>query len=194
MVDIVSPNGAMAPKFFALTEQNASFCIRPQTRSDDEWVENLHARVFGPGRFARTAFRIREVLPLDKNLCLIGEYKNPNTGDLQRAGSVWMTPVSLSGLRGCLLGPLAINPEFRQQGLGKKLVVSVTDMALKNGTLETGGYEFVVLVGDATYYNSMGFVGVEKGAIKFPGPVDYKRILVCPKKGEHINSLSGTIL
>ena len=34
--------------------------ILPETAADAPAIERLHERTFGPGRFARTAFRIRE--------------------------------------------------------------------------------------------------------------------------------------
>ena len=37
--------------------------IRPEAPGDAEAIERLHERAFGPGRFARTAFRLREGAP-----------------------------------------------------------------------------------------------------------------------------------
>src|SRR3712207_6553088 len=37
--------------------------IRPEEPSDAAAIERLHERAFGPGRFARTAFRLREGVP-----------------------------------------------------------------------------------------------------------------------------------
>ena len=34
--------------------------VRPATAEDTAFIEELQAIAFGPGRFARTAFRIRE--------------------------------------------------------------------------------------------------------------------------------------
>ena len=37
--------------------------LEPATDDDVEPIERLNERVFGPGRFARTAYRIRETTP-----------------------------------------------------------------------------------------------------------------------------------
>src|SRR5215203_2138779 len=37
--------------------------IRPELAGDADPIERLHERAFGPGRFARTAFRLREGAP-----------------------------------------------------------------------------------------------------------------------------------
>ncbi len=188
MTDKNFPKMAAMADFAVANRQNLPFSIRLQRPDDMEWVEKLHARVFGPGRFARTAFRVREILPTDPKLCLVAEFEN------KRVGSVWMTPISLGtkpfeSQSGCLLGPLAIDPDFRSRGLGKMLVRAVSDMALSHGN-----YEFVVLVGDEEYYGDMGFVRAKDKTIIFPGPVDPERILVCPGGGDHVKNLRGSIL
>src|SRR5881392_1572386 len=75
------------------------------TADDDTFVEELQALAFGPGRFARTAFRVRERFPIDTSLSLIAEV------DGVRSGSVWMTPISIGGVDGYMLGPLATHPD-----------------------------------------------------------------------------------
>ncbi|MBN9308315.1 MAG: hypothetical protein J0J13_03265, partial [Devosia sp.] len=39
--------------------------VRFATPEDDPFVEDLQAIAFGPGRFARTAFRVRQRFPID---------------------------------------------------------------------------------------------------------------------------------
>src|SRR6478752_7100402 len=75
--------------------------VRFATPADDPFVEDLQALAFGPGRFARTAFRVRERFPIDKSLSLIAEV------DGTACGAVWMTPLSVGGIDGYMLGPLA---------------------------------------------------------------------------------------
>ena len=43
-----------------MTQAHASLLTRPVTDADATAIGGLHARVFGPGRFVRTAYRIRE--------------------------------------------------------------------------------------------------------------------------------------
>ncbi|HEV7276758.1 MAG TPA: N-acetyltransferase [Devosiaceae bacterium] len=141
--------------------------IRFATEGDREFVEDLQALAFGPGRFARTAFRIRERFPIDESLSLIAE-----VGGVP-CGSVWMTPISVGGTDGYLLGPLATHPDFRKRGAGKLLAKEVTRIAL-----ERGEGQFVLLVGDQDYYCPLGWVPTVPGSIEFPGPVDPHRVLL----------------
>ena len=141
--------------------------VRFATPADDQFVEDLQAMAFGPGRFARTAFRVRERFPIDESLSLIAEVNG------MPCGSVWMTPVSIGGIDGYMLGPLATHPDFRKRGAGKLLAREVTRIAL-----DRGPGEFVLLVGDRDYYCPLGWVPMELGAVQFPGPVDPTRVLV----------------
>lgn len=156
--------------------------IRFATPADDHFVEELQALAFGPGRFARTAFRIRERFPIDKSLSLIAEI------DGHPVASLWMTPISVGGIDGYLLGPLATDPAYRGRGAGKLLVKEVSALALARGA-----GSFVLLVGDEPYYGPLGFAPTTPGAIQFPGPVDPKRVLLHSADQTLALRLSGPI-
>lgn len=156
--------------------------IRTATPDDDTWIEELHAIAFGPGRFARTAFRVRERFPVDPGLSLVAEI------DGVPAGSVWMTPISVAGIDGYLLGPLATHPDFRKRGAGKLLCREAVRRALAR---DEG--KFVLLVGDRDYYMPLGFEKTTLGAIEFPGPVDPTRVLLYSPDPGLATGLKGPI-
>ena len=155
---------------------------RLATPDDDKFVEELQALAFGPGRFARTAFRVRERFPIDKCLCLIAEV------DGTPCGSVWMTPISVGGIDGYMLGPLATHPDFRKRGVGKMLAKDVTRLAL-----ERGKGSFVILIGDRDYYCPLGWQPTTIGAVQWPGPVDPTRVLVYSDDRTLATRLKGKI-
>lgn len=156
--------------------------FRHATPDDDEFVEGLQALAFGPGRFARTAFRVRERFPIDTSLSLIAEIGGVPVS------SVWMTPISVGGINGFLLGPLATDPAYRGLGAGKMLVHEACREALARGD-----GRFVLLVGDEPYYGPLGFARTVPGAIQFPGPVDPNRVLLHSAEPELAQSLAGPI-
>lgn len=156
--------------------------VRPATAADDDFIEDLQAVAFGPGRFARTAFRIRERFPIDRSLSLIAEV------DGTPCGSVWMTPISIGGINGYMLGPLATHPNFRKLGAGKLLAREVT-----RRTLARGEGQFVMLVGDRDYYCPLGWEPTAPGNIQFPGPVDPSRVLLFAEDKRLAATLSGPI-
>jgi len=156
--------------------------VRLATHADDAFVEDLHAIAFGPGRFARTAFRVREQFPIDPTLSLIAEV------DGTPCGSVWMTPISVGGINGYLLGPLATHPDFRKRGAGKLLAREVTRLAMARGE-----GRFVLLVGDRDYYCPLGWEPTIPGAVVFPGPVDATRVLAFADTPDLAETLAGPI-
>lgn len=156
--------------------------VRPATADDEAFIDELQAIAFGPGRFARTAFRIRERFPIDKSLSLIAEV------DGTACGSVWMTPISIGGINGYMLGPLATHPNYRKLGAGKMLAREVTRRALARGE-----GKFVMLVGDRDYYCPLGWAPTTLGAIVFPGPVDPSRVLLYAEDKSLAETLTGPV-
>ena len=144
----------------------SSWLIRTEVPSDLPQIEALQADAFGPGRFAKTAFRLREGVERDYRLCFVG------MSDDAFAGSVWLTPIMIGDSPSQLLGPLAVSPAFKNRGLGRLLV----NQALK--AAQALGEKSVLLVGDAPYYGPLGFEPVPFGHIQLPGPVDPARLLV----------------
>jgi predicted N-acetyltransferase YhbS len=142
-----------------------SLIIRPEVSVDADAIERLHERAFGPGRFARTAYRIREGAPhlLDLSFTAL-------VGTLL-VGSVRLTPVRAGEQPGLMLGPLTVDPAFENRGIGRGLIEHALAAAREHG------HELVFLVGDEPYYGRFGFTRVPIGQLAMPGPVDPQRLL-----------------
>ncbi|MBI3274363.1 MAG: N-acetyltransferase, partial [Methylocystis sp.] len=50
---------------------NPPIVFSPQTPADEAAIEKLDERAFGPGRFARTAYRLREGAATDLSLSFV---------------------------------------------------------------------------------------------------------------------------
>lgn len=140
--------------------------IAVETASDDPDIHRLHERTFGPGRFARTAFRIREQTPHERALSFTARVGN------MLVGSVRLTHVRIADTPALLLGPLTVEPPFQSVGIGARLMEVALEAA------RTAGHGLVILVGDAPYYARFGFRPVPVGQVSLPGPVDPNRLLV----------------
>jgi len=143
-----------------------SLTILQETADDALAIERLHERTFGPGRYARTAYRIREQLEHRLDLSFTARI-----GTLL-VGSVRLTPIRIGETAALLLGPLTIEPPFRQRGIGRALIERALAAA------RAGGHRLVVLVGDEPVYRRSGFKRIQKGTVIMPGPVDPARLLV----------------
>jgi predicted N-acetyltransferase YhbS len=133
--------------------------------SDGDAIDRLHERAFGPGRFARSAYRLREGVAPSVELSFVAR-----VGTFM-VGSNRLTPIRIGATPALLLGPLVVDPAFHSRGIGQ---------ALLNASLEAAaaaGHRLVLLVGDEPYYARVGFSRVPAGRIAMPGPVDPRRVL-----------------
>lgn len=140
--------------------------ILPETADDALAIDRLHERTFGPGRFARSAYRIREGRGHAHALSFTARI-----GTLL-VGSIRLTPICIGETSALLLGPLTVEPPFRSRGIGRVLIERSLNEA------KAKGHKLVVLVGDEPFYGKIGFKRVPKGQMKMPGPVDPGRLLI----------------
>jgi predicted N-acetyltransferase YhbS len=155
--------------------------IRLESPDDDNVIEALNAEGFGPGRFAKSAYRLREGVKPVAGLSFVAV----EDGILR--GSVRFWPVRIGGHEELLLGPLAVQGNQRGRGIGIALMQA--GIAAAQG----GPWRGIILVGDEPYYAKVGFSRLPPGRVKFPGPVDQNRILGLSLKAGELLNLSGEV-
>lgn len=134
---------------------------------DDEAIEAMTAAAFGPDRFHKTVYRLREDVAPMKDLCFVALDQK---GKLVASIRNW--PILISEQwPAILLGPLAIAPELRGLGYGKALMWH--SMAQSRML----GHSRIILVGDPEYYNQFGFRRDLALNIQLPGWVEERRFL-----------------
>lgn len=141
------------------------FTLRLQTAADQSAIDQLNARAFGPGRYSRSAYRLREGVPAEPSLSFVA-----CVGTLL-VGSNIMTRIRSGARPALLLGPLTVEPAFQKGGIGE---------ALMNRSLQAAsdaGHELILLVGELLYYGRCGFNRVPDDHLTFIGPVDPARLL-----------------
>jgi predicted N-acetyltransferase YhbS len=138
--------------------------ITPESPSDRAEVEALVLAAFGPGRYAKTAERIREHARMTAGLVA-------RDGD-RIVGSVHLWAITVGDVPAVFLGPITVAADHRKGGLGGDLVAACV-AAAKNDRV--GG---VLLIGDPAYFERFGF-GPAPDA-RLPGPVDPRRVMWLP--------------
>jgi predicted N-acetyltransferase YhbS len=155
--------------------------IRLEAPEDAGPVEALNAESFGSGRFAKSAYRLREGVKPIASLSFVAMEQ-----DILR-GSVRFWPIRVGGHEELLLGPLAVQTDQRGRGIGIALMQAGIDAARQ------GPWRGILLVGDEPYYAKAGFSRLPPGRVKFPGPVDQNRILGLSLKAGELLTLSGEV-
>ncbi|MEL6374143.1 MAG: N-acetyltransferase [Pseudomonadota bacterium] len=161
--------------------------VRVLTPADEPAVSALIGVAFGPGRYAKTAYRLREGTELISAYCR-GAYMGERL-----VGVIRFSPVSVDrdGLvhpsrrtpapggdsisaraDALLLGPLAIDPHVAGRAIGQQLMREGLALA------EASSVALVILVGDLAFYERWGFERAAPGSLRLPGPVDPARLLI----------------
>ena len=134
---------------------------------DAEAIEEMTAAAFGPDRFHKTVYRLREDVQPLKDLCFVCLDQK---GRLVASIRNW--PVLINDKwPAVMLGPLAIAPELRGLGYGKALMWHAMAQARMQG------HSRIILVGDPEYYNQFGFRRDLALHLQLPGWVEERRFL-----------------
>ena len=155
------------------------FAFRLEEPADAPIIDALHADLFGPERFKRAAYVLRDGVPPDPRLSFVA------TLDGVLAASVRLTPITIGGRPALLLGPLVVDPTHKGRGAGRALVRMALDAA------RADGHRVVLLVGDLPYYGPLGFTFLGEDAITLPAWVDKRRVLVAGLVPGALEGLKG---
>ena len=146
-------------------------------------VEKLNDVAFGPDRYAKTVYRLRDGVARDASLCFVAL---GDDGALLASLRFW--PIAIGGATpALLLGPLAVQPELRGLGFGKALMRHGIEQA------RAQGHRIIVLVGDPEYYNPFGFTREQALELALPGPVEERRFLALGLTPDALEGVGGMI-
>ena len=155
--------------------------IRRERAEDEPRIAALTEAGFGPGRYAKSAYRLREGVHAVADLSFVAI----EDGILR--GSVRFWPIKVGADDVLLLGPLAVESAQRGRGIGISLMQAGIAAA------KDAGWRTIVLVGDEPYYSRVGFVKLAPERLQFPGPVDATRLLGLALTDGALEKLSGPI-
>jgi predicted N-acetyltransferase YhbS len=161
--------------------EQQSWSVRREAEGDAQRIAFLTEAGFGPGRYAKSAYRLREGVQAAADLSFVAV----EDGILR--GSVRFWPVKVGDSDALLLGPLAVERAQRGRGIGISLMQAGIAAA------RDAGWRAILLVGDEPYYSRVGFVKLKPGSLHFPGPVDHNRLLGLALAEGALDSLSGAI-
>jgi len=154
--------------------------LSPERPEQSCEVDALIAAAFGPGRYVKAAERLRE-----GNAPLLA--LSPvalDAGAVVGCARIW--PIRVGQTPALLLGPFAVSGDWQGRGLGAALIEDACRRA------EAAGHEIMFLVGDAAYFDRLGFMPVSR-EVRLPGPVDHRRVLVRSLKDGAADALAGAV-
>lgn len=166
--------------------------IRGEIGSDSESIAAVIHAAFGDVQGREIAELVADLLrdpTAEPCLSLVAAF-----GD-RVIGHVLFTNTSISGtsreVRSAILAPLAVHPEYQNQGIGGRLIAE----GLKQ--LSDAGVELVFVLGDPDYYSKHGFspAGVKGFDAPYPIPTEHADAwMVQELRPGAVNEISGRVI
>ena len=154
------------------TPTSTALAITPEQTCDRAEVDALVMAAFGPGRYAKTAERIREQAQMAAGF-VARDVSQDEGGRL--IGGVRLWSVEIEGQPALFLGPITVAADERRGGLGADLVAACIDYGRR---CDIAG---ILLVGDLAYFRRFGFEPAPQ--VRLQGPADPRRVLWLPISG-----------
>ena len=156
-----------------------------EAKNDHIEVERLLDLVFTPKRTLLSSYQLRNSANKVNNLSyVIKDYSKKVVGSIR----FWSIKVDNYSSRGLLLGPLAVHPIYQSEGLGEKLVSNSIEKA------RSENWDWIVLVGDLSYYSKFGFSKHLTRGISIGSGFDNPRLLGLDINGEFLKAAVGSLI
>jgi predicted N-acetyltransferase YhbS len=163
----------------------ASFLVENTKPTDFPLIDQMLDASFGIDRRVKTSYRLREGGFAAANLSLV-----VRDAEVGLAGSIsfWPVMIGKNGHKALLLGPLVVHPQRQNIGVGRALMQEGMARA------KAQGQRLVILVGDAPYYERVGFRKLPEGQLTLPGPVDPHRFMYLELAEGALAGMRGLVL
>jgi predicted N-acetyltransferase YhbS len=169
------------PEPLAALAPHGSLVFALERPQDAAAAGTLVDGAFGPGRFAKTAERLREGNRLRPDLSICA------WDGARMAGVARQWPVLVGETPTVFLGPFAVDAPWRGRRLGRALIERATRLS------DAAGERLTVLVGDLSYFGPLGFEAAPPGRIILPGPVDPRRVLWRGRTAGDLDGVAGPV-
>ena len=126
------------------------YTISGERPEDGPAIEAILDRAFGSERRRKASYRFRDHVAPEPRLSLVARDRGGAA-----VGTIRFWPLDVATAAATrpalLLGPVAVEPELKGQGIGRALIRAGLARATR------AGHRLVLLVGDAAYYAPFGF-------------------------------------
>jgi putative acetyltransferase len=160
--------------------------IRAERSGDLEDIRQINDAAFKGGNESRLVEAIRNSELFVPELSLAAEVEGKLIGHiLFSIVSIKSDDIEVPTLA---LAPMAVEPEYQNQGVGSKLVIGGLKRAKELG------FEHVVVLGHPEFYPRFGFVPASTKGIDSPFPVPDEVFMALEIKEGSLNEIKGKIV
>lgn len=161
-----------------------AFRIEIETSIHVSSRERLLDRAMGPGRKWKSSEKLRQGARPAEGLSFVALNQRGFVSGTIRLWNILLGDTAAPAL---LLGPLAVDPDYWNAGIGSMLMRHALAEAKR---LE---HSAIVLVGDASFYVRFGFTAKETGMLRMPGSYEASRLLALELKDGALKDVCGMI-
>jgi predicted N-acetyltransferase YhbS len=162
-----------------------NFELSPTLAADQPAIDHLLDLAFGLSRRTKTSYRLREGSTAAPGLgFVVRDHELGVVGTI----SYWPLAIGAAGVQALLLGPIAVHPQRQNKGIGLML------MRESIAAAKAMGHRLILLIGDAPYYERVGFKQVPDGQMLLPGPFDPKRFMYLELVDGALSGAKGLVL
>jgi predicted N-acetyltransferase YhbS len=165
----------------------ANFSLGHEMLHEAAQREALLDRAMGAARKRKSSEKLRRGRLPAEGLAFVARDADGRVIGTVRLWNVAANCIRRGQADALLLGPLAVDPFFNGQGIGKALMSHAIAEATR---LE---HATIILVGDAAYYERFGFSAEKTGNLFMPGPFEKARLLALELKDGAVDGMNGLI-
>ena len=155
--------------------------IRAEFSSDIAQREVLLAAAFGVKRFRKTSEKLRT-----NRMPALAFTAVDDEGKLIGTVRLWNIIAGSAG-SSLLLGPLAVESQHQNSGIGRALMEQAIFAARNMGA------DSILLVGDEPYYARFGFCAALARSLHLPGPFERPRFLGLELESQALDDAEGLV-
>lgn len=168
----------------ALPAVQPVFNVTAQAVADIPAREALLDRAMGPGRKKKSSEKLRRGRRPAEGLAFVAR---DASGVVVGTVRLWNIRLGEDGAPALLLGPLAVDPALKGEGIGSALMQRAIVEAQRLG------HRAILLVGDAPYYGRFGFSAARTSRLSMPGPYEPARLLALEMAEGILDGAQGTL-
>jgi putative acetyltransferase len=160
--------------------------VRSEKEGDFAAIRDINLRAFEQEDEAALVEALRESSFFVPELPLVAIVDDETAGHIMFTRSRIQT--SHEKFPALTLAPMAVLPEYQNQGIGSKLV----DEGLNES--RRLGYRIVTVVGHPEYYSRFGFIPAGAAVLQCPFPVPDEAFMVLELTARALNGISGMVV
>jgi len=160
--------------------------VQPEREEDYTAIHEINALAFGQENEARLVENLRKRTDFIPELSLVA------VKDRRVLGHILFSPIVIQTDKGIFpalaLSPMAVHPEFQNQGIGSELLRQGSELCRNQG------HKIIVVIGHPTYYPRFGFTSAKVRGLDAPFSVPDEAFMVLELAPGALYDISGMVI